>query len=203
MALPAIIPCKVSSESAGYVTVSAVTRVDVPLDQLAAKILGICGKDPARISSILFRGALVQGDARYRWQSLQASDDELAALLDRFPDHNPDQDFDGSRCARMEFQGGRGEFEITREVGQQRRLFRRKAFWEEALALIQTLSPRCERYSYSDEADVFVADLTAEARESFRRLGPLLRFTSLEAQLRSLPAGRVSLFVRRSATLRE
>ena len=182
---------------------SSVARVDVPLDELAAKILGVCGKDPSRISSILLRGALVKGDARYRWQPLQASDDELATLLDRFPDHKPDLEFDGSRCVRMEFRGRRGEIEITREVGQQRRLFHRKAFWADALALVQTLSPRCDRYSYSDEADVFVADLTAEARESFRRLGPLLRFTSLEAQLRSLPAGRVSLFVRRSATLRE
>ena len=178
---------------------SAVTRIDLPLLELAAKILGVCGKDPGRVASILRRGTLVSGDARYRWQPLHASDGELAALLGRFPDHDPDLAFDASCCIRMEFRGGRGEFEITREAGQRRRLFRRKTFWDEALVLVESLSPRCLRYSYSDEADVFVADLTAPARETLGRLGALLRYTSLEAQLRVLPPGRVSLIVRRDA----
>ena len=199
MALPTTIPCKVSSESAGYVTMSAVTRVDAPLNELAAKILGVCGKDPDRVSSILQRGTLVSGDTRFRWQPLQASDEELTALLGRFPDHDPDLTFDASRCVRMEFRGGRGDFEITREAGQQRRFFRRRVFWDEAMALVESLSPRCQRYSYSDEADVFAAELTAPARETLRRVAALLRYTSLEAQLRVLPPGCVSLFVPRRA----
>ncbi len=176
---------------------SAVTRVDISLHELVAKILAICGKDPGRVSGILLRGSLVSEDARYRWQPLEPTDEELTALLGRFPDHDPDLPFESSRCVRMVFRGGRGEFEITREIGQQRRLFRRKAFWGEAVALVESLSPRCDRYSYSDEADVFVADLTAAARETLRRLGALLRYTSLEAQLRALPPGRVALLVPR------
>lgn len=176
---------------------TAVTRVDISLHELAAKILGVCGKDPGRVSSILLRGTLVSEDARYRWHPLQPTDEELTALLGRFPDHDPDLPFDATRCVRMEFRGARGQFEIAREVGQQRRLLRRKAFWGEALALVEGLSPRCHRYSYSDEADVFVADLTAAARETLRRLGSLLRYTSLQAQLRVLPPGRVALFVPR------
>ena len=200
MALPATISCKVSSESAGYLTMSAVTRVDVPLDDLAARILGICGKDPRRVAGILRRGALVSGDIRYRWQPLQPLDEDVAALLQRFPDHDPDLELDAPLCFRMVFRGPRGEFEITREAGQQRRFLRRRAFWDEAVKLIATLSPRCQRHSYSDGADVFAADLTPGSRATLRALGSRLRYTALAAQLRNLPPGRVMLFVERRPT---
>ena len=179
---------------------SAVTRVDVPLDDLAARILGICGKDPRRVAGILRRGALVSGDIRYRWQPLQPLDQDVAALLQRFPDHDPDLELDASLCFRMVFRGPRGEFEITREAGQQRRFLRRRAFWDEAVKLIATLSPRCQRHSYSDGADVFAADLTPGSRATLRALGSRLRYTALAAQLRNLPPGRVLLFVERRPT---
>lgn len=178
---------------------SAVTRVDVPLDHLAARILGVCGKDTARVAGILRRGALVSGDTRYRWQPLRPSDGDVAALLERFPDHDPDLELDASLCFRMVFRGPRGEFGITREAGLQRRFLRRKAFWDEAVALIATLSPRCQRHSYSDAADVFAADLTPHSRATLRDLGGRLRYTALAAQLRNLPSGRVLLFVERRA----
>lgn len=177
---------------------SRVTRSDLPLDELLAKVLGYCGKNSAKIAGILSRGALVSGDLRYRWAPILADESDLAAHLDRFPDYEPDRPFDGSRCERILFQGERGEFEITREAGIQRRLFRRKAFWDDALVVLGDLAPKCDRYSYSDGVDVFVADLTSEARDRLREIASLLRFSSLEAQTRRLPAGRVSLFVSRA-----
>ncbi len=175
-----------------------VARVDLPLDELLAKILGYCGKDCAKVAGILSRGALVSGDTRYRWAPIQAGKPELGAHLNRFPDHDPGRTFDGSRCERIVFPGTRGEFEIIREAGIQRRMFRRKAFWDEALAVLEGLAPKCDRYSYSDGADVFVADLSSDARERLREIAALLRFSSLETQVRNLPAGRASLFVRRT-----
>ena len=177
---------------------AAVVRVEVPLDELASKVLGICGKDPDRVARIFHRGSLVSGDSRFRWNPLTLAADDLTSLLGRFPDHDPEREFDIQQCERMLLRGGRGEFEIAREVGQQRRLLRRQNFWDPALVLLSEQAPRCERYSYSDRADVFVVDLKAEPLERFRELGSLLRFSSLEAQVRMLPASHVTLFVART-----
>ena len=197
LTLSPTIACKVSSESVGYLTMSAVRRVDLPLKELMSKILGVCGKDPDRVESILARGSLVSGDVRYRWVPIAASREDLLALLARFPDHDPDRVFDPSQCVRMVLRGDRGEFEITREAGRQKRLFRRKAFWDEALAVIAPLGPRTERYSYSDGADLFSVQLSAPDLRRMRQLGSLLRFNLLETQVRSLQAPHVTLYVRR------
>ncbi len=197
LALPESIPCKVSSESAGYVTMAAVARVNLPLEELASKVLGVCGKDPARIARILLRGSLVSGDSRFRWDPFALAPDELSELLVRFPDHDPGREFDLQLCDRMLLRGTRGEFEIGRTVGQQRRFLRRDNFWDRALELLARQSPRCERYSYSDRADVFAADLKGQTLERFRDLGRLLRFSSLEAQVRALPASQATLFATR------
>lgn len=176
---------------------TAVARVEVPLEELTARILGVCGKNPVRVAEILRRGTLVSGDSRFRWQPLRPMEEELAALLGRFPDHDPDLAFDASLCYRMTFRGPRGDFEITREAGLERRIFRRRAFWDDALALIGTLDPRCQRHSYSEGADVFAAELTPGARAALRELGQLLRYTALQAQLRGLPPGPVLLHATR------
>ena len=198
MALPETITCKVSSESAGYVNMAAVARVDLPLDELTSKVLGVCGKDSERIARIFLRGSLVSGDSRFRWSPFSLASDQMAALLGRFPDHDPEREFDIERCDRMLLRGMRGVFEITREVGRQRRFLRRQSFWDPGLALLAEQSPRCERYSYSDRADVFAAHLEGPALDRFRGLGRLLRFSSLEAQVRVLPASQAMLFATRA-----
>ena len=167
-------------------------------EDLMAKILGVCGKDIGRIAGVLARGSLVSGDSRYRWQAIQAAPNELAALMNRFPDHDPERAFEGRLCARMTFRGGRAEVKISREAGIQKRLFRRKNFWDEALTVITSLSLRCEQYSYSDEADVFVAALSPETRAAIRALSGLLRFTLLESRIRTLDASVVVLLVKRT-----
>ena len=176
---------------------SAVSRVDLPLEDLAAKILGVCGKDRTRVAAILRRGTLVSGDQRYRWVPLEVSSGDVGTLLDRFPDHEPDRVFDAVNCERMAFRGERGEFEITRDLGSQKRLFRRHNFWEEALQLFAGLTPSCERHSYSDKADIFAVRLPMTDFERLRRLGALLRFRSLQARIRSLRSDQVLLYVHR------
>ena len=198
LALPETITCKVSSESAGYVTMTAVARVDLPLEELTSKVLGVCGKDSERIARIFLRGSLVSGDSRFRWSPFSLASDQMTELLGRFPDHDPERKFDIGRCDRILLRGVRGDFEIAREAGRQRRLLRRQNFWDPALALLAAQSPRCERYSYSDRADVFEADLAGPALDRFRDLGRLLRFSSLELQVRALPASQVTLFATRA-----
>lgn len=203
MALPQTIPCRVSSEEVGYVTMARVASVSMPLDDLAGKILGVCGKDASRVAAILSRGSLVSDDTRYRWTPLEASAEQVAALLERFPDHDPDRSFDPSRCTRMEFRDRRGEFAIDREAGSQKRFLRRRSFWDGALAWAAALEPGCERYSYSDGADVFAADLTPEEREGLERLASRLRYSSLEKRLREPSLHRVALYVGRGPSQRD
>lgn len=187
-----------SSESAGYVNVAAVARVDLPLEELTSKVLGVCGKDSERVARIFLRGSLVSGDSRFRWSPFSLASDQVTELLGRFPDHDPERKFEIGRCDRMLLRGVRGDFEIAREVGRQRRFLRRQNFWDPALALLAAQTPRCVRYSYSDRADVFAADLSGSALDRFRDLGRLLRFSSLEAQVRALPTSQATLFATRA-----
>ena len=174
-----------------------VAAVTMTLDDLTGKILGVCGKDGERVAAIFSRGSLVSGDSRFRWSPIDASPDEVSALLGRFPDYEPDRSFDPELCVLMVFRDGRGEFEIPREVGLQKRFLRRRNFWDEAMALAASVEPRCERYSYSDEADVFTLALSAELRDALGALAGLLRYSSLEARIRGTGADRLWLFSHR------
>lgn len=174
-----------------------VATVTMALDDLAGKVLGVCGKDGERVAAILSRGSLVSGDSRFRWSPIDASPEEVSALLDRFPDYDRDRAFEPELCVLMLIRDGRGEFEIPREVGSQKRFLRRRNFWDEAMALVAGLQPRCERYSYSDEADVFAVELSAESCGALGGLGALLRYSSLEARMRALRADQLWLFSHR------
>ncbi len=197
MALPAQILCRLSSESAGYLSLERVSAVEMHMEDLAARILGVCGKNPNRVRAILAGGSLVSGEVRIRWDRFEASEADVATLLDRFPDHDPDLLFEASRCDRMLFRDAGGELEITRAVGKETRLLRRKAFWTEAVEIVAAQKPRCVRHSYSHRADVFVAEIDAAGRAGLAALAPRLRYTSLQTRLRSLQAPTVILFVAR------
>lgn len=174
-----------------------VASVTLTVEELAGKIVGVCGKNGPRLATILSRGSLVSGETRFRWLPVETSPAEIAGLLEQFPDYDPQLAFDGARCVRMVFRDNRGEFEITRDAGSQKRVFRRKSFWDDALAALGQLDLRCERYSYAEEADVFVAELPLKARRTLAKLAPRLRYTALEARLNALRSDRVSLYTRR------
>jgi len=194
LALPNIIPCKVSDEAAGYVNMVAVNRVDLPAATLVGKILAVTGKNSARIAKILARGSLVSDDSRFRWVGVEATDDELASFLETFPDDDPTQLFDPANCTRIEFQGPRGRVEISREIGRETRVLRRKNFWDEAMPRLAQLSPRYDRYSYSDVCDVFVANLTREMIDVLRDCASLIRYSSIEAQIHNMSGTAVVFY---------
>ena len=88
----------------------------MPIDELLARILGVCGKNGARVATVLSRGSLVSGDSRYRWEPVQTSLEEVSTLLDSFPDYDPEAVFAPANCIRIVFRDAQGEFEISREV---------------------------------------------------------------------------------------
>ena len=194
MALPGVIPCKVSDEAAGYLSTAPVNRVDLTSAELVGKIVGVCGKNPERVARILARGSLVNGDLRFRWVGVGAAAGEIEEFLKEFPEDDPSRTFDPQQCLRIVFHGPRGRTELTREAGRQTRALRRRNFWDEALPLLARLPLRYERYSYSDGCDVFAADLSREAAAGLRDSARLLRYTILEAQIKNLDAASVSFY---------
>ncbi len=171
-----------------------VNRVDLPAAELIGKILGVSGKNPDRIARILARGSLVSGDLRFRWAGMEAAAEEISELLKGLPGNDPSRTFNPKQCLRIVFHGPRGRFEMTREDCRQTRVLRRRNFWDEALPLLTRLSPRYERYSYSDGCDVFVADLSREAIEGLQDRANLIRYTVLEGQIKNLDATNISFY---------
>ena len=58
---------KLSSEAAEYVSITPVVVQEMPVRDLVEHMLGITGKDEARVRDLLLRGTLVSGASRFRW----------------------------------------------------------------------------------------------------------------------------------------
>jgi len=195
--LPESIAAKVSSEAAGYITMSRVMLQQMPLAELLERILGVTGKNPRRIGEILLRGTIVSGATRYRWEGIEATEQELEALLGAFPDARPDRPFDASHCTRVVLRGPRGSLEFTIEAASEKRLFKRTSFWDELLLALGALGVEYRHYSYTDKTDIYEAALPLAALESLRAHAALLKYSGLADQLKRFEADRAELYVRR------
>ena len=72
MALPQTVRVKLSSEAAGAITLTPVVAQELAVRDLIEHVLGLAGKDEARIREILLRGTLVSGASRFRWEGFRA-----------------------------------------------------------------------------------------------------------------------------------
>lgn len=197
MPLPRKIPVKISSEAAGYISFTPVARQELEPSELVERILGVTGKRLARIRDILARGSFVSGSSRYRWDPFEADSAELGALLDRFPDEDPGRPFDAAKCARVVFQGRRGSMELEPEIASRRRLFKKTSFWDVLLATVERAPPVYQRYSYSDQADVYQVRLPLETLQTLLAQTNLLKYGSIAQELRLLEPDLAELFVKR------
>ena len=197
MPLPETIRTKITSEAAGYISLTPVEQRDIPLAELLERILALTGKNPTRIREILERGSLISGAARYRWQGIQAGEAELAGLLARFPDADPGRPFDGLKCRLVILRSQRGVLELSRETASERRLLKRQNFWDVLLPAIESLSPRYERYSYAGRADVYTVRLPHEIAALLRDQAALLKYSTLVQQLQAMEIESVELLVER------
>jgi len=195
--LPEKIVTKVSSDQAGYLSVSRVERRELTPSELIERILAAGGKDLPRVQQVLRRGSLVSGLSRYRWAPLEVADEEVAGLLARFPDPDPERPFLPGQCHLAIFHGRRGRLELARETAEVKRWFRRRNFWQALLEWLEELSLSYRDYSYSQQADVYDADLSPQAAERIEGRTDLLAYSALAMQLRRLETARVEVFVRR------
>jgi hypothetical protein len=195
--LPEKIPVKISSEAAGYISLTPVARQVLEFPELVERILGVTGKKLPRIRDILSRGSFVSGSSRYRWEPFEADSGELGAVLDRFPDEQPGRPFDSGKCTMVVFQGRRGSLEVLPETASKRRLFRKTSFWDVAMAAFATGGPEYARYSYADQCDAYRVRMPPAMLQMLLAQTKLLKYGSIAQEIRFLEPESAELFVKR------
>jgi hypothetical protein len=195
--LPSKIPVKITSEAAGYISFTPVARQELEPGELVERILSVTGKRVSRIREIISRGSFLSGNSRYRWEPLDTDSGELEALLERFPDADPQRPFDPAKCTRVVFQGRRGRLELASETGSQRRLFRRTSFWEVLLPALESAAPQYQHYSYADQADVYSVRLALDTLRALLDHIHLLKYRGIGQELSVIEPEVVELFVKR------
>jgi hypothetical protein len=202
MSLPQTIRVKLSSEAADYVSLTPVVAREMPVRELVEHMLGITGKDEARVRDLLLRGTLVSGATRFRWTGLEAEPESLHSLLVSFPDPEPARPFATVNCVRAVLRGPRQPVAIPREIGARQgivaRLLQRPSFWDLLMAISETGGPRYADYSFRDRADVYHLTLGAQEVQRIREASRLVQYTALEAQIRNTPIESAELYVVRA-----
>jgi hypothetical protein len=198
MTLPETVRVKLSSEEAGTVSITPVVVRDMSLRELIEMMLGITGKDPTRVHELLLRGTLVSGASRFRWTGWNADTGSIAALLATFPDSDPGRPFVAERCVRAVLLGPDCRIDLPREAASRRLLLRRKSFWDLLMDIVAELTPCYVEYSYKERADCYRAEISSTAATRIRESAGMVRYSTLEKQIRSAALGAVDLFVERA-----
>jgi hypothetical protein len=190
MSLPATVRVKLSSEAAEGISITRVVVQDLPLRDLVEHMLGVTGKDEARVRELLLRGTLVSGASRFRWSGWDAELDGLRELLATFPGDDPTRPFVCARCVRAVLRGGRQAIHIPREAVARKtpllkRWRRQASFWDALMELAGAGEIRYLHYSYKDRADCYRLDMPLAAAEKLRAAGEAVKYSSLRDQIRS------------------
>ncbi|HKW97741.1 MAG TPA: hypothetical protein VJN43_08390 [Bryobacteraceae bacterium] len=202
MSLPQTVRVKLSSEAAGYVSITPVVVREMPTRELVEHMLGITGKDEARVQDLLLRGTLVSGASRFRWTGWAAEAEAVRSLLASFPDPDPGRPFSAAQCVLAVLRGGaQHPIGIPRDIGSKRgaaaRILRRASFWDVLIGIAAAGTPQYAEYSYRERADVYHLPLSANEVQRLRAAARLVRYSALEIQIRSAPVDSVELYVSR------
>jgi hypothetical protein len=197
MALPQTVRVKLSSEVAEAISITPVVLQELPVRELVEHLLGIAGKDEARIREILLRGALVSGATRFRWVGWDADLESLRELLATFPDADPARPFAAAGCIRATLRGGRHAIEIPREAAARKSLFQRKTFWDLLMEVAGASGPAYYGYSYRDRADRYLREFTPAETDRLRAAASAVRYSALRDQIRSVRFAQAELYVTR------
>lgn len=197
MGLPGTIRVKLSSEAAEAISLTPVVVQEIPIRELVEYMLGVAGKDEARIREILLRGSLVSGASRFRWQGFEADPEGVREVLAGFPDADPLRPFAAARCVRAVLLGGRLPVELRREAVSRKGLFERAAFWDLLLETVAAGQVLYAGYSYRERADRYTRELAPHETGRLRDGAASLRFATLRDRIQSAPFTRAELYVER------
>jgi hypothetical protein len=193
--LPETLRVKISSETAESIGITPVVVQEMSLEELIRLMLGVTGRDAARIRELLLRGTLVSGASRFRWPGFESDPADVAAYLARYPQPDPTRQFNPQECFQAVLRCGSKPLLLEREAGLKRRMFRGQSFWDELMSL--TAGARYLDYSYREQADVFRLPLTLEQQRTVQSAARLLAYTTVEKQIAASGVDRIDLFVRR------
>ena len=170
MPLPENIALRFTEEDAGYVTVRPVVKQVFRLAELADMVVSVTGKNVARVQQIFRAGTVVYNGYRYWWDGFVSGDIELAGLLARFPDDDPARPFNSAQVASVSLEIGGGAQRslvgLARNEASAKKFFQKQSPWEILLTAAKDTTPRYEKYSRAERADVFRLHLPFEVAAS-------------------------------------
>jgi hypothetical protein len=178
-----LVTVKISSEAAGYLSISQVVVQQMPLPELVGVILGVTGKNLDRVCEVLRRGVLVADASRFRWPGWDADADAIRRVFDAFPDSDPLREFNEDLCVRAVLGGEHCRIEIAREAGQARPLLRRGSFWDALMRVAGAVRPRYLEYSFKDKADRYRVDLSKDLAIQVYEAAKRLRYSAIKARI--------------------
>ena len=144
---------KISSDAAGAITLTPVVVQELTLDELFDHMVGVCGKDQARIREVLQRGSLVTGASRLRWEGWLADETEIAASLARFPDPDPGRPLHLDRCVSIVLRAGSQQVPVPRAAAEKRRIATAEKLWDTVASL--AAGAAYAGYSYREKGDIY------------------------------------------------
>lgn len=198
MPLPESIAMRFTEEDAGYVTVRPVVKQTFRLTELADMVVSVTGKNVSRVQQIFRTGTVVYNGYRYWWEGFSSSENEVAGLLATFPDDDPARTFKPNHVTAitLEIGGGarRSLVGITRHEASARKLFHRRSPWEILFAIAKDSSPRYEKYSHADRADIYRLHLSPENAASLMKQLQDASARSLRKKLAALQPPAAILF---------
>jgi hypothetical protein len=197
MALPDPVRVKLSSEAADFISLTPVVVQDFALLDLLERIVTTTGKDPDRVRDILRRGSIVSGATRLRWQAIECDPAELAAQLSALPEDDPTRPFDAGVCVCAVLTGAQHRIEIRKLAAAQRRLLRRRTFWDHVQGLAGGAPLQYAGYLYRDRVDRYRLPLDSSQRQALREAAMLLRFPNLVRQIRTASFDAIEFHVER------
>jgi len=166
MPLSETIAMRFTEEDAGYVTVRPVVKQTFRLAELADMVVSVTGKNVPRVQQIFSAGTVVYNGYRYWWDGFSSNENEVTGLLALFPDDAPARLFNPEEvtAVSLEIGGGtqRSLVDITRREASAKRLFQKRSPWEILLDAAKVSTPRYERYSHGERADVYRVHLSPE-----------------------------------------
>ena len=167
--LPATISVRRVEEDAGYMAMTPVLTQAFRLDELVDMVVSVAGKDARRVQHILSAGAVLYHGYHYSWQGFEAEPGKIDALLEKFPNDEPDRVFDAesATAAILEIGGGvqRTFADVSRGTASGRRLLSRRSPWDVLLALTRENPARYEKYDHGRHGDLFRVSLRYEDAE--------------------------------------
>jgi len=159
-----------TEEDAGYVTVRPVVKQTFRLAELADMVVSVTGKNVPRVQQIFRAGTVVYNGYRYWWDGFSSGEDEIAGVLALFPGDDPARLLDSAEVSAVSLEIGGGAqrslVDIARSEASAKRLFQKRSPWEILLTSANNSTPRYEKYSHADRADVYRVHLSPEMATS-------------------------------------